>query len=117
MRLIAFLTLLATPALADFPETVRDHILPGYVAFATAADGLAATAAQDCSTAAVRPASNAAFDAWLGVEPVRFGPVEENGIGLAIAQDIVRAYRGELKVEQSSELGGARFTVHFPPVF
>ena len=85
MRLIALLTLLATPALADFPETVRDHILPGYVAFATASDGLAASAAKDCSAAAVRPAFNAAFDAWLGVEHVRFGPVEENGIGLAIA--------------------------------
>ena len=43
--------------------------------------------------------------------------VQGHGIGLAIAQDIVRAYRGELKVEQSSELGGARFTVHFPAVF
>jgi two-component system sensor histidine kinase PhoQ len=43
--------------------------------------------------------------------------VQGHGIGLAIAQDIVRAYRGELKVERSGELGGARFTVHFPPVF
>jgi two-component system sensor histidine kinase PhoQ len=40
-----------------------------------------------------------------------------HGIGLAIVQDIVRAYRGDLKVERSSELGGARFTVHFPPLF
>lgn len=43
--------------------------------------------------------------------------VHGHGIGLAIVQDIVRAYRGELKVERSTELGGARFTVHFPPVF
>jgi two-component system sensor histidine kinase PhoQ len=43
--------------------------------------------------------------------------VQGHGIGLAIVQDIVRAYRGELKVERSAELGGARFTVHFPPVF
>ena len=41
--------------------------------------------------------------------------VHGHGIGLAIVQDIVRAYRGELKVEPSTELGGARFTVHFPP--
>jgi two-component system sensor histidine kinase PhoQ len=41
--------------------------------------------------------------------------VQGHGIGLAIVQDIVRAYRGELKVEKSAELGGARFTVHFPP--
>jgi two-component system sensor histidine kinase PhoQ len=40
--------------------------------------------------------------------------VQGHGIGLAIVQDIVRAYRGELKVDKSQELGGARFTVHFP---
>ncbi|MBC7479901.1 MAG: imelysin family protein [Pseudorhodobacter sp.] len=85
MRLFVLLTLLATPALADFPDTVRDHILPGYAAFATAADGLAATTATDCSAASVRPAFNATFDAWLGLEHLRFGPVEDDGIGLAIA--------------------------------
>jgi two-component system sensor histidine kinase PhoQ len=42
--------------------------------------------------------------------------VHGHGIGLAIVQDIVRAYRGELKVEHSAELGGARFVVHFPPI-
>ncbi len=41
--------------------------------------------------------------------------VQGHGIGLAIVQDIVLAYRGELKVERSAELGGARFSVHFPP--
>lgn len=41
--------------------------------------------------------------------------VHGHGIGLAIVQDIVRAYRGDLKVEKSTELGGARFSVHFPP--
>jgi two-component system sensor histidine kinase PhoQ len=43
--------------------------------------------------------------------------VHGHGIGLAIVQDIVRAYRGELKVESSAELGGARFSAHFPPGF
>ncbi|HEX5755347.1 MAG TPA: ATP-binding protein [Arenimonas sp.] len=42
--------------------------------------------------------------------------VHGHGIGLAIVQDIVRAYRGELQVERSPELGGARFAVHFPPL-
>lgn len=41
--------------------------------------------------------------------------VQGHGIGLAIVQDIVAAYKGELRVERSAELGGARFAVRFPP--
>lgn len=41
--------------------------------------------------------------------------VQGHGIGLAIVQDLVRGYRGELKVGPSEELGGARFEVILPP--
>jgi len=41
--------------------------------------------------------------------------VHGHGIGLAIVQDIVRAYRGRLNVLRSAELGGARFEVVIPP--
>jgi len=41
--------------------------------------------------------------------------VQGHGIGLSIVQDIVRAYRGELAVERSDELGGARFVLRFNP--
>lgn len=41
--------------------------------------------------------------------------VQGHGIGLAIVQDIVRSYRGELEVGSSEELGGARFEVTLPP--
>jgi two-component system sensor histidine kinase PhoQ len=41
--------------------------------------------------------------------------VHGHGIGLAIVQDIVRAYDGQLRVSQSEELGGAQFDLHFPP--
>ena len=41
--------------------------------------------------------------------------VQGHGIGLAIVQDIVRSYRGELQVAASAELGGARFEVELPP--
>jgi two-component system sensor histidine kinase PhoQ len=37
--------------------------------------------------------------------------VPGHGIGLAIVQDIVKAYRGEVQVDRSPSLGGARFTV------
>ncbi len=41
--------------------------------------------------------------------------VQGHGIGLAIVQDLVRAYRGEMEVKASEELGGARFEVRLPP--
>jgi two-component system, OmpR family, sensor histidine kinase PhoQ len=41
--------------------------------------------------------------------------VQGHGIGLSIVQDIVRAYRGELRVTRSEELGGACFDVKIPP--
>ncbi len=41
--------------------------------------------------------------------------VHGHGIGLAIVQDLIRAYRGSLEVERSEELGGACFVVRFNP--
>ena len=41
--------------------------------------------------------------------------VQGHGIGLSIVQDIVRAYQGDLSVDASPELGGARFSVKLPP--
>jgi len=40
--------------------------------------------------------------------------VQGHGIGLAIVQDLVRGYRGELHVMRSQELDGARFEVILP---
>ncbi|HRQ64434.1 MAG TPA: ATP-binding protein [Xanthomonadaceae bacterium] len=41
--------------------------------------------------------------------------VHGHGIGLAIVQDILKAYRGRLEVARS-ELGGARFVIDLPPL-
>jgi two-component system sensor histidine kinase PhoQ len=41
--------------------------------------------------------------------------VQGHGIGLSIVQNIVRSYHGELTVDASKELGGARFSVRIPP--
>lgn len=40
--------------------------------------------------------------------------VQGHGIGMAIVQDIIRSYNGELSVDRSQELGGARFTIRLP---
>jgi two-component system sensor histidine kinase PhoQ len=39
--------------------------------------------------------------------------VQGHGIGLAIVEDLIRAYRGELAVSRSPTLGGARFAIRF----
>ena len=78
------LMLIATPALADFPETVQRHILPGYQALAESTAALATEAEKTCDVAALEPAYNAAYDAWMAVQHLRFGPVETDGRGLAI---------------------------------
>jgi two-component system sensor histidine kinase PhoQ len=39
--------------------------------------------------------------------------VQGHGIGLAIVQDLLKAYRGNLTVSRSENLGGAAFTVRF----
>ena len=85
MRHALLLTLLATPAFADFPDTVQTHILPGYAGFATAAQTLADAAATDCTAETLRPAFHVAYDAWMAVAHLRFGPVEADGAGLSIA--------------------------------
>lgn len=41
--------------------------------------------------------------------------VHGHGIGLAIVQDLVRAYKGSMDVRASAELGGARFEIRLPP--
>lgn len=82
--LILALLTLATPAGADFPQTVQDHILPGYAAFETATKALADKATQTCTPADLTPAYHAAYDAWMAVQHLRFGPVETDGRVLAI---------------------------------
>lgn len=41
--------------------------------------------------------------------------VQGHGIGLSIVQDTIKAYRGELVVDASPSLGGARFALTIPP--
>lgn len=81
--ILALLTL-ATPARADFPQTVQDHIMPGYAAFETATKALADMAKQTCAPADLSPAYHVAYDAWMAVQHLRFGPVETDGRVLAI---------------------------------
>lgn len=87
MRLIlpTCLALLGLPAMADIDAVIDDHIIARHGTFAQYTTGLAQTAMQDCTPANVIPAYHAAFDAWVAVSHIRFGPIEDNGEGLAVA--------------------------------
>lgn len=84
MRFILALTLLPLPALADVSRAVEDHILPATKEFRQAASELSNTAEKDCTAAAVQPAYQATFDAWMGLSHLAFGPLETDGRALAI---------------------------------
>lgn len=79
------LAVLAAPASAGVADAVDTHVLPALDRFATASSDLAAAADAECTPEAVRPAYQAAFDAWMGISHLRFGPMEEDGRALAIA--------------------------------
>jgi predicted lipoprotein len=73
---------LASPAVADTAAVVADHARPGYAAFDDAVSRLADI--ESCDPEMLRPAFQAAYDAWMGVEHLHLGPAEENGRALSI---------------------------------
>ncbi|MES2845028.1 MAG: imelysin family protein [Pseudomonadota bacterium] len=79
------LSLAASPACADVVDVVQRHVLPGYAVFAGATADLARVAQSTCDAPTLRPAFNAAWDAWLGVSHLHLGPAEKDGRALAIA--------------------------------
>ncbi len=86
MRIIltACFTLLGLPALADIDAVIDDHIVKRHAAFAQNTQALVDAATQDCTPHGVIPAYHAAFDTWVEVSHIRFGPIEDNGEGLAV---------------------------------
>ena len=88
--LIVFWMLAAAPAVGEVPNVraiVEAHVLPGYETLAEETLALSASAAADCSpqNAPLITVCNRAFDAWVGVSHLRFGPSEENNRAFALA--------------------------------
>ena len=68
-------------------SSVEEHILPGFVTLSTLSDALSASAKDDCdpTSAALRRAYGDAFDAWVSVSHLRFGPTEFDDRAFALA--------------------------------
>nr|WP_321454803.1 imelysin family protein [uncultured Cohaesibacter sp.] len=87
-------SLLLAPALADdqdlsaiIPEVINQHILPGYQRLAKTTSKLSDVVGNSCPADidAVKRAYNEAFDAWMLVSHLRFGPSEEKDRAFALA--------------------------------
>ncbi|WP_299628120.1 imelysin family protein [uncultured Tateyamaria sp.] len=88
--LFALCVLAETPALADdvdLKAIVADHVVPRYQSLAAEAAYLRVAAARDCApdNAQLVTAYHDAFDAWVRVSHLRFGPSEQNGRAFALA--------------------------------
>ncbi len=68
-------------------DVVDHHILPGYHALTTETAALDAMAQADCDpqSAPLRSAYGSAFDAWIRVSHLRFGPSEAENRAFALA--------------------------------
>lgn len=75
----------------DLGAIVNQHILPGYTELAAETAEMARIAADDCapSNDSLREAYHDAFDAWIRVSHLRFGPseVDDRAFGLAFWPD------------------------------
>ncbi|MEM8790190.1 MAG: imelysin family protein [Pseudomonadota bacterium] len=80
----------AGPAVADparLVETaIAEHVLPGFAELTEQSKALASASEASCKPddATLRAAYNAAFDAWLAVGHLRFGPTEIDSRGFAL---------------------------------
>lgn len=68
-------------------RAVDEHILPGYAALSSATATLDQAARADCAPGSpdLRASYDAAFDAWMGVSHLRFGPSEIDNRAFALA--------------------------------
>ena len=71
----------------DLEAIIEGHVLPGYRQLGAAAGELASVAATDCNpaNASLRGAFHKAFDSWVSVSHLRFGPSEVDDRAYALA--------------------------------
>ncbi|MEM9814559.1 MAG: imelysin family protein, partial [Pseudomonadota bacterium] len=94
LRTLTLCAALVVPALASaqtpsdiVAEAVNDHILPRYGALVDATSSLAGVAQSHCQAGdpELQAAFNEAFDAWIGVSHITFGPAETDGRYFALS--------------------------------
>jgi len=85
MRLVLAFCILAAPAAADVSSALSSHVLPRHSDLVRETQHLAAAAAENCSLDELQPAYTAAYDAWVMVSHLQLGPIEDQGLSLAMS--------------------------------
>ncbi|MEO9576450.1 MAG: imelysin family protein [Tateyamaria sp.] len=85
MRFALILPFLALPAFADVERALETHILPGHAQLVETTAALANAAQADCTADAVRPAFHDAYDAWISISHIQFGPLEDQALTLQMS--------------------------------
>lgn len=85
IRMVFLLSCVAGPTFADIDSVIESHIAPGYARLAAVTAELSVAAVADCSPDAVRPHFQTAYDAWISISHIQFGPVEDEGLSLSMA--------------------------------
>lgn len=85
MRLTFVLCLVAAPVAADVSGIVSGHVLPRHATLAQETRQLAEAANANCSREALAPNFNTAYDAWIAVSHLQLGPIEDQGLSLAMS--------------------------------
>ena len=84
-RILLSLSLWTSHTLADVQTVIDSHIEPGYTNLVAATTNLSIAASTDSSPDAVRPHFHRAYDAWISISHIQFGPIEDQGLSLAMA--------------------------------
>lgn len=84
---VALLAPVAVAQTSVIEDVIDGHVLSGFTELSEAAQGLSETAQTTCdpNSEALREAWGVAFDAWLGVAHLRFGPSETDDRAFALA--------------------------------
>ncbi|GGX67079.1 signal peptidase [Tateyamaria omphalii] len=85
MRFALILPFLALPAHADVQTVINDHILPGYARLADETTELATAAQANCAPDTLISSFHAAYDAWISISHIQFGPLEDQALTLSMS--------------------------------
>ncbi|MDH4145569.1 MAG: HAMP domain-containing histidine kinase [Acidimicrobiia bacterium] len=95
-------------------SNARRHAASQVRVMVRAAPGAALLVVEDDGPGIPAEARGRVFDRFVRLDEARDGSGGGSGLGLAIARDITELHGGSIGVEAGA-LGGARFTVRFPP--